>query len=130
MDILDLDALVPPDKQIKVRGKLLTCKPLTIKQMIEVVRLEDRLKEATTPDDILPIIRKTLSPFIPELETDDTIDFTIVELKQIIKFAQEVSIPDVRDETVKQYDHKKKAVSQEESPTSSTSSQDIPQTKS
>lgn len=122
-DLLDLDALAPPDKKIKVRGKILTCKPLTIRQMINVVRLEERLKNTDDAEQIIPIIKEVLSPFMPDVAKDDTIDFTVMELRQIIKFAQEVSVPDVRQETVKEYDPKKKVVSPEGSHTSSTSTQ-------
>lgn len=123
-DILDLDALAPPDKQIKVRGKMLICKPLTIRNLISVVKLEDELKGIEKVDDILPLIKSRLSPFIPQIETDDTLDFTILEIRRIILFAQSISIPEPTGPVKEYVDPKKKVSSPEESLTSSVSTPD------
>ena len=120
-DIFDLDALVPPSKHIKVRGKMLECKPLTIRQTITLIKLEQKMLGIQNVDEIMPLIKEALGPCVPAILEDETVDFTIYELRQIIRFAQKISIPEVAPETQPYTDPKKKVISQEASPTSSGS---------
>jgi hypothetical protein len=129
MDILDLDALLPPPKKVKIGGKIIEVLPLTIRQLVSVAKLEERLKQVNNEDEIMAVIRETLSPFIPALKEDQTIDFTIAQMKRLVEFAQEVSAPEP-DAPSKQYTVEKKISSPAESPTSSTTIPVTPQIKS
>lgn len=114
-DILDLDALVPPSRKIKLNNKLYDVKPLTIKQLIILAKLEQRLTQVQNEDEIMPEIKKALSPVIPDID-DENIDFTPAQMKAIIRFAQQISVEEAqKDEITKDYsDTKKKQSSQEE----------------
>ena len=109
-NILDLDAVAPAPRLIKVRGKTLQCNPLTIRQIVQIANLETKLKNAKTADEILPAILEVLSGFIPAIKDDSTIDFTIEEMWHIIRFAQNFSLP-TQATDAKQYDTKKKVTS-------------------
>lgn len=126
-ETLDLDALAPEPRQIKVRGKTYLCTPLTIQQIIELSHLEERFGELTTLEEIAELIKNTLGTFMPAIKEEKTIDFTIDEMWKIVNFAKSFSIPSQREsESAKVYDHKKKLASQEDSPSSSTSIKDTP----
>jgi len=120
-DILDLDALVPPVKEIKIKGKLIKCYPLTIRQLVTLAKLENKLINVKTEDEIIPLIKEALKPFIPEIENDE-IDFTIQQLREIVRFAQSASIPQEATQA-KEFDPKKKDDLAKESQTSSTPTQ-------
>lgn len=111
-DILDLDALVPPSRYIKLNGKQYECKPLTIRQLVEIAHIEKKLAEITSEDEIIPIIREALKPFIPAIENEE-VDFTIPQFRAIIQFAQTSAIPEKATEA-REYDPKKKVASAEE----------------
>lgn len=118
-DILDLDALLPPDRQVKINKKLYTVKPLTIAQLITVTKLNTRLSQVKSEDEIYPLIKEGLSPFIPEFAQDDNIlNVTVEQLKALLEFVQRVSTPDEADTTKQYSDPKKKVSSPEESHTS------------
>lgn len=129
-DILDLDALMPPSRQVKINGKLYECKPLTIRQLINVTRLEQELTKIETAEEIMPIIKKAFTPFMPQIAEDENIDFTVSQMKELIKFAQTISTAEPESEAKKYDDPKKKIPSVEESPTSSASTKATPSKKS
>lgn len=115
-DILDLQALVPEPKKIKLHnGKLIDCFPLTIRQLVKVAKLEKQLTEVQTEDEIIELMVDALGPFIPAIKDDPEVDFTIAELWKIVRFAQDISVQEVSKET-KEYapesDPKKKVGSQ------------------
>jgi hypothetical protein len=120
-DILDLDAIVPPVKEIKLKGKIIKCYPLTIRQLIKLAKLEKELMQVKSEDEIIPLIKNALKPFIPEIKNND-LDFTIDQLKEIIRFAQSASVPEKATEA-KEYQPKKKDNLAEQSPSSPTSTQ-------
>lgn len=121
-EILDLDALLPPPRKIRLQGKILEVKPLTIRQLIYIVKLEQRLAEVNNEDELMEEVRKALVPFIPALAEDETIDFTAGQMRELIKFAQKISVEVADDKETKVYaEPKKKVDSQEGLPTSSDS---------
>jgi len=129
-EVLDLDALIPPDRKIKIGGREFIVHPLTIQQLLVVTRLETDLTKIKSEDEVMPLIKNAMTPFIPDLEKDDTIQFTAYQLRELIKFAIKISSASV-DTEAKKYDNpKKKIASQEESPTSSDSTKDTPSKKS
>lgn len=121
-DLYDLDSLMPPSKKIKINGKILEIKPAKIKEYIKIVKLESRLNNTDDPDQVQKVIVETLAPVIPGIVGDD-VDFTVGQIRELIKIAIEISVPQ-QAETSKEYqDPKKKIASPVESPTSSTSTQ-------
>lgn len=126
-DILDLDALVPSSKHIKINGELHEVKPLTVQQLIKVVKLEDKLLNITNEEEILPLIKEALGPICPAI-MEDKFEFTIPQLKAIMAFAQKTSANlDQEPETQKYEDPKKKDTLVKDSLTSSDSTMDTPQ---
>ena len=122
-DLLDLDALAPLPRTIKFQGKTYKCLPLTISQLVNIARLEDRLEKIKSLDEIETIVRDTLTPFLPDLEKEEKIPFSIEQMRAIIKFAQESQVP-AEAPNAKTYAPKKKESSPKESPDSVDSTQD------
>ena len=112
-DILDLDALIPRSKYIKIHGKEIECFPLTLGQLIKVARLEYDLSKLSDPDEIEQKIKDALSPFIPAIKEDLELNFTLEQLAAIAKFAQEGIVPE-NAEMAKEYTTKKKVNSPKE----------------
>ena len=125
VDTLDLDALVPEPKKIKLNGKFFDVLPLTIKQLINLAKLEQKLINIKNEDEVKPLILETLKPIIPEL---NDVDFTYLQLMALLKFAQASSLPK-ENKAAEDYSPKKKIDSAKESPTSSTSTPPTPSTK-
>lgn len=92
-DILDLDVLIPSTCIIKIQGKELEAHPLSIKQLIRITNLRDELSKKRDPYKMYDTIIDVLSPMIPALKTDKTIDLNIGQLYAIINFAQKISMP-------------------------------------
>lgn len=113
IDTLDLDALSPINKAIKLNGVSYECNPITIQQLINLGRLEENLSKINSLDEIMPMVLEAISPFIPSFKTEK-IDITIQQLRAIIVFAQKSSVPDLASEA-KQYAPKKKDDSVKES---------------
>ena len=122
-DILDLDALLPPPRHVILGGKKLEIKPLTIRQIIILSQFREKLKTIQDGDEMLKTIRDTISLIMPAYGKDDSIDFTVSQMFELIAFAQSVSIPETATEA-KKYDPKKKVSSPVASPISSDSTPD------
>lgn len=118
-DILDLDALVPPTKQLKIQGRVFNCNPLTVGQLIKIVKLQDNLAKVTTEDEVRKIIDEVMNMFIQGYDKAD-IDLRVDQIKEIIDFAMKQSVPEEAREA-KDFTPEKKVSSVKESPTSSTS---------
>lgn len=111
-DLLDLDVLIPSTCRIKIGGKELEAFPLTIKQLVRITNLETEIAKSTNPMDLYDVIVDVLSPMIPALKTDTTLDFNIGQLFAIIQFAQKISIPSFAAPATKEVTPKKKVSSQ------------------
>jgi hypothetical protein len=118
-ETLDLDALLPPTKQLKIQGRVFDCKPLTVGQLIKVAQLEQDLMKVTNESEILPLIENALTPFIPEYKKAG-LDLRIDQIREIVKFALKQTMPSEAKEA-KNYSAEKKIDSAKVSPTSSTS---------
>ena len=115
---LDLDALNPSSVTVTINGKSIECKPLTIKNYIQVIRLQEMFADIQSFDEIMPTLIKTMSPFVPAMLEED-FDLTLVQARELILFAIKISIPQVEDKGEDVYtDPKKKPVSAEELPIS------------
>lgn len=116
-DYLDLDALLPESRKIKLKGVEYECLPVTIEQLIKLAKLMNRLKTVKNDDEIKPLILKTLQPIVPELKD---VNLTVGQLLKLVEFAQEVQA--VKETTLaKEHDIKKNPNSVEELPNSSDS---------
>lgn len=116
---LDLDVIAPQPKTIKLNNRTLTCYPLTVEQLFNVIRLQDIFNGGI--DDMVEaqkMIRDAFEPLIPELKSDKTIKFYFNQMKTLIEFAQKISIPEPENISKQYEDPKKKVNSAEESPTS------------
>lgn len=93
-DILDLDALSPQKKQVKISGKIIDVYPPKVMQLIEIQRLFEIFKEnkndATT---YIEALRKALSPIVPAIQDDPTIDFSLEQLIALLAFVQSAAVP-------------------------------------
>lgn len=130
-DVLDLDALVPQSKQIKIGGNFYEIKPLTLQQLIQVARLEERMMSIKTVDEVIPLIKEVLGPIVPAV-LEDKFELNVLQIKAIVQYAQKISV-DLGDAPTeaRQYNQpKKKDNLAEESPSSSDSTQDTPQDQS
>lgn len=124
---LDLDAIAPQPRKIKLGGRILTCYPLNVYQLINVIRLQDKFVTSITAGEMEKAIRDAFEPLIPELKTDKTITFHMNQMRRLIQFAQEISVPEPDEDKTKYEDPKKKVALAKESPDSSGSTPDIPQ---
>ncbi len=126
-DILDLDALVPPTKKLTLKGVSYDVYPLTIRQLVELAKMDYKLSEMDSEEKVMPYVINTFKGFIPNLPDDA--DFTVFQMRAIITFAQNVSMPE-QTTGAKEYAPKKKVSSPEESPTSSDSTRDTQSSES
>lgn len=127
-DLLDLDAIAPIPKFVKLNGKRYEVKPLTIQQLINLERLEQALTNIKSMEDVEKLVQESFSEFIPAIK-EEGLFFTTEQMWAIIKFAQNTSVPQQSEagaQTAKEYAPKKKEDSLKESPASSDS---IPATK-
>jgi hypothetical protein len=91
-DVLDLDALIPPVKKIKINGKIIDCFPLTLKQLLNIAKLRKELQNIDDPDKIEQMIMNGLSPFCPAAK-EKGFDLTLAQFNAIVDFAMQSSIP-------------------------------------
>lgn len=91
-DVLDLDALLPEPKKIKINGKLIDCYPPKVKHLISMQRVFARIQNAQDTDEAEKLIEDVLAPIIPAIREDDTIDFTLDQLKALLQFAQNAAL--------------------------------------
>lgn len=93
-DILDLDALAPQAKKIKINGKVIDCNPPTIKQLLNLQRTVNEIQQSNvSADEAMSRLEDALSRIIPSLATDKDIDFTLGQFYALIEFLQKDAIP-------------------------------------
>jgi hypothetical protein len=115
-DILDLNSLSPIPKIISLNGKKYECLPLTLQQLIDLVRFEQALREIRSMDELEKISTEALAAFIPAIKEEGLI-FTLEQLFSIIEFAQKTATPRETEEgakVAKEYSPKKKESSPKE----------------
>lgn len=116
-EILDLDAVAPPTRKFKLDGKIIECKPLKLKNLIKVIKLQERLSTVKTADEVYPLIQDALGASIKEVNDPD-FDLALSQLKLLVDFVQKVSQPSLESSAREFEDPKKKQNSVEGSPTS------------
>lgn len=128
-NLLDLDAVVPPSRYIKLQGKTLEVLPVTLNQLIELSRFEDRLNHISDTSQIKDVVKQLLGPIIPAILTDDELDFNSYQLRELIKFAEgaKQGTSSLSEEEYKKKVEGQSLSSQNKSPDSVDSTQDTPQ---
>ena len=93
-ETLDLDILVPEPKPVKFNGKVVLCNIPTMRQLIEVARLQVEVNKMSDEKVILIIdkIKKVLAPIIPEIADDKDFDIKPVQLTRLFSFLMEISM--------------------------------------
>ena len=115
-NILDLDAIAPIPKLIKINGKQYPCNPLTVKQVVQLVRLNASITGNTDINKVNDVIVEMIRPLVPDLVADG-VDLTADQVKSIIQFAQDASTPSGESEgaiAAKEFPIKKKEDSPKE----------------
>lgn len=96
---LDLDALAPQVKKIKINGKIVDCYPPKVLQLVEIAQTWDKIQRGEVDVmEAVPAIKKVLMPMIPAIKDDPSIDLSYPQLVALIKFAQEVAIQEAPKE--------------------------------
>lgn len=124
-DILDLDAIAPIPKFVKMGGKQYQVNPLTMQQLIDLERLEQALLSASSMAEVKDLATEIFGGFIPAIK-EEGLFFTTEQMWAIIRFAQKTSIPQQAPEAAevaREYAPKKKDDSLRESQPSSDSTQ-------
>lgn len=93
-NMLDLDALIPEPKKIKIKGKIIDCNPPTIKQLLNIQKVVDTIQNNNLQgEEAINKFEDALSAIIPALKTDPEIDLTINQFYALIQFLQTDAIP-------------------------------------
>lgn len=93
-DILDLDALMPQPKKIKIKGKILEAYPPTTRQILKLQRaVENVQKDAKNVEDIETALTDALVEIVPAIKDDASIDFSIQQLVALITYMIDTSVP-------------------------------------
>ncbi len=80
--MLDLDALVQDDLDIKLNGKIYKAKSLTVKQIIKLQK--EFLKIQDNPQDI-SVVKDLIKEILPALEKDE-VDLNVPQMQALIEF--------------------------------------------
>lgn len=90
---LDLDALAPEVKKVKINGKIVDCYPPKVMQLVTIAQVWDKIQRGEVDAmQAVPAIKAVLEPIIPAIKDDPSIDFTYPQMVALIKFAQEVAV--------------------------------------
>lgn len=92
-DILDLDALAPEPKQVRIDGKIFDLFPIKVKVLIKIQKIFLEWKSGKITDDNQDIeaIIETLKPVFPGISE---VDLTFQQLLRLLEFASEKAIPE------------------------------------
>ena len=84
--ILDLDALAPQPKKVKLGGKVFDVNPPRLKQLIKLIRLFSSLENVKTKEELEDVdkIMDELNNMAPGISEAD---LTIDQMKALIEFA-------------------------------------------
>lgn len=122
-EVLDLDALLPQARKVKIHGKLIDAFPPTLRQAIQLQRIGTQVIGGNlSEEEAVKVLMDTLVPLVPALAEDKTIDFTFEQLVVLVEFLQKQSIPKTVAKTP--YSAEKKTDSLEPLPSSSTTTPD------
>lgn len=112
-EILDLDALLPEPKKVKLSGKILDVYPPTVRQLLRLQRIGQSISDQSlSGEEAEKGMMEALSTIIPALKDDDTIDINLDQMLALIDFLQKSSVP--KNEAAKEFAVEKKTESSEQ----------------
>lgn len=122
-EILNLDALNPQPKKVKLNGKIIECYPPKVLELIELQQIFASMKgisEIDELDNVAKKFRAKLSKTIPDLEKEN-IDLSLDQMITLYQYLQNVPTQQVSDNLLQEDNPSKKNPeelnSQEPSPT-------------
>jgi len=93
---LDLDALAPESKKVKLGGKIIEVSPPKFKNLVSLMKtigiIEATEGGTSSQVDAIEELRISLLPMIPALADDDT-DLSIEQLKVLLQFVMRIAQP-------------------------------------
>lgn len=94
---LDLDALEPESRTIKVSGQILEVRPpkmVTLTKLLKLARKFDEVDESNEDEVVAAVeeIRTALEPMIPGIKNPG-IDFSLTQLMGLFRFIQDMAKP-------------------------------------
>lgn len=111
-EVLDLDALLPEAKKVKLNGKVFDVYPATIRQLLRIQSIgQDISTGKLTGPEAEDLLINALSSIIPVLKEDTSVDLNIAQMVALIDFVQKQSVP--QNEAGQAFSPQKKTVSSE-----------------
>lgn len=92
-EVLDLNVLEPPICTVKIGKRILKAYPLKLRQLIRLSGLQDRMNKSISAEESDRLVVEALSPLIPEIKDDPTLDFSLDEIQLLTAFATKISMP-------------------------------------
>lgn len=122
---LDLDALAPEVKKVKLGGNIIDVYPPRFKNLVALMKLVNQIREVGNDEsktlELIEALRSSLIPMIPALK-DENVDLTIEQLQVLLEFVMQVSTPKDQAELESQgYSIGEISKKKEEAPNSSES---------
>ena len=100
---LDLDALQPEAKKVKINGRIVDIYPPKFKSIIALMKISSGLQETTNSEDLSILeeeLTKALIPIMPELAEPD-MDLSMEQLMKLLDFVMLISTPKDNEELAK-----------------------------
>lgn len=94
-NILDLDAIAPPSKSVKLNGKTYEVKPVTLEKIIKLQQISQGDKNEF---EKIESLKGLLSEVIPGIESSE---LTEQQLIALVEFVYKTSIPQAESEQKK-----------------------------
>ena len=91
---LDLDALAPESKKVKLNGRIIEVNPPKFKNLVALMKLANTMGEGNGGQTIetVDMLRQSLIPLIPALGEED-FDLTMEQLNTLLQFVMTIATP-------------------------------------
>jgi hypothetical protein len=94
---LDLDALAPESKKVKLGGKIIDVHPPKFKNLVSLMKTVAILQKAGNDQEAslnaIQTLKTSLLPMIPALGDED-MDLTIEQMNTLLQFVMAIATPD------------------------------------
>lgn len=87
MELLNLDSLVGPKRQIGLGGKTYNIAEQSVGQMIEAIRMEKAIKEADDPEMFLTSMKNVVREILPDMPEFEVNRLSFRQINAIIEFS-------------------------------------------